>query len=236
MATASDTTKEEKEKSNSGFSSLMNFVPSAYYDLIARVCPGMAFWIAISFKMPFLMGHQPAAPGHMPAMALSDISGPMLFVLVVLSYVSGIVLTGFSIVWDWISLLCLSPSATMREHLGLTAPKGTPFSSRWKLVSSQIDAVVKRDDGAGRVLIKAMAEVTLCQNLLSGLFVLACIGYYSDGQSFFSPLLFSQFYVPIALALFLSMVFRQAMFLGRVNDLHRLYVPAELSRRLPRLE
>ncbi|WP_263863803.1 hypothetical protein [Pseudomonas umsongensis] len=33
----------------SELSSLLNFIPRAYYDLIARVCPGMAFWVTLSY-------------------------------------------------------------------------------------------------------------------------------------------------------------------------------------------
>ncbi|HSI46833.1 MAG TPA: hypothetical protein VLA61_01025 [Ideonella sp.] len=221
MSNGATAPKPEKEKSESGLSSLMNFVPSAYYDLIARVCPGMAFWVALSFKASLISGVNPKA--------LIEFSGAMLFVLIALSYVSGIVLTGFTVVWDWVSLMCLSTTKMMRKHLGLEAPRSTPFSSRWKAVSLHIDAVVKEDDGAGRVLVKAMAEVTLCQNLLSGLLVLACIGHYSQDQRFFAPLRYMEFYIPIAFALFLSMLFRQAMFLGRVKDLYELYVPEELK-------
>ncbi len=222
MSTAiAEPKKSGNEKSESGLSSLMNFVPSAYYDLIARVCPGMAFWVALSFKASLVSGLNPKA--------LNEFSGPVLFVLIALSYVSGIVLTGFTVVWDWVSLMFLSATKTMRSHLGLDAPKSTPFSSRWKVVSLHIDAVIKEDEGAGRVLVKAMAEVTLCQNLLSGMLVLAFIGHYSQDSRFFAPLLYTEFYIPIALALFLSMLFRQAMFLGRVKDLYELYVPVRLS-------
>lgn len=217
--------KSDKEKSVSGLSSLMNFVPSAYYDLIARVCPGMAFWVALSLKASLVFGLNPKV--------LDDLSGPVLIVLITLSYVSGIVLTGFTVVWDWISLRCLSMTKTMQRHLGLDAPKGSPFSSRWKAVSLSIDAVVKADDGAGRVLVKSMAEVALCQNLLSGMLILACIGHYSENQHFFAPLLYMEFYIPIAIAFFLSMLFRQAMFLGRVKDLYELYVVERLESPTP---
>jgi hypothetical protein len=37
------TDKPGEQKMGAELSSLLNFIPSAYYDLIARVCPGMAF-------------------------------------------------------------------------------------------------------------------------------------------------------------------------------------------------
>ena len=216
-----------KGKAEGGLASMMNFVPSAYYDLIARVCPGMAFWVALSYKTPVLSGPDQTA-------ALEGLSGPMIFLLVILSYVSGIVLTGFSLVWDWLSLRIFMLNSKTKVHLGLNVGIEESFTDKWKRISNHIDDVIKVDDGAGRVLVKAMAEVTLCQNLLSGLGVLGFIGWLSEGARFFNPVTYHDFYWPIALALFLSMMFRQAMFLGRVKDLHRLYVSDPLG--LPEID
>lgn len=186
----------------------MNFVPGAYYDLIARACPGMAFWMAFLLmkSLPFGKDFKFAA-----------IDGADLFVLILLSYVAGIVLTGFSVVWDGISLRCLF---FLRENIGLQP--GTGFFDQWEEISSLMDAIALRDRDAGRTLVKAMAEVTLCQNLLSGLFVIAWLSHTLTKTGF--DLLAGQanYFIVISIALFISMLFRQAMFLGRLKGLHAL--------------
>ena len=209
--------KEGGEKGESGLGSLMNFIPSAYYDLIARVCPGIAFWVAIWIQAPLIPGLNLKQPAL-------EISGPILFILLLLSYVSGIVLTGFCVIWDFVSLICLTRTMQMRKLLGL---KGldTKFTDRWTIIAKRIDEVIKEDENAGRILVKAMAEVSLCQNLLSGLCVLAGIGFFSS-KHFASPVENAWYFLSIGAALFVSMVFRQAMFLGRVRHLHAMYVPS----------
>jgi hypothetical protein len=223
MSDSEDKKQDAKTTGASGLTSLMNFVPSAYYDLIARICPGMAFWIALSFKMSIF-------PEISRKTTVDELTGTTLIILIILSYVSGIAFTGFCIVWDWISIPIITTTKLMKSHLGLDQPD-TPFTSKWKMISRKIDEVIKESDGAGKVLTKAMAEVTLCQNLLTGLVVLLFIGFFSEGESFFDPRASSYriYYLLIFGALFLSMIFRQIMFLGRVKDLHELYAPKTIS-------
>ena len=203
--------KPPEQKMGAELSSLLNFIPSAYYDLIARVCPGMAFWVALSYKMGFMI-----TPGKPPGL----VSGADLFILILLSYVSGIVLTGFCVIWDAISIFIFQ-----REPFGpaLNLTNAATFTQRWKQISVSIDQVSQANDTAGRILVKAMAEVTLCQNLLTGLIVLAFIGSFSGGDKFYAFQPYCLYYLTIGGSLFFAMLFRQAMFLGRVMDLHRLY-------------
>jgi hypothetical protein len=135
--------------------------------------------------------------------------------------VSGIVLTGFCVAWDAISIFILerAPFCT-----ALNLASAATFTQRWKQVSLSIDQVSQANDNAGRVLVKAMAEVTLCQNLLTGLIVLACIGSFSDNSKFYAFQSYYLYYITIGFSLFFAMLFRQAMFLGRVMDLHGLYI------------
>lgn len=195
-------------------SSLLNFIPSAYYDLIARVCPGLAFWVALSYEMNFLISYSPDK-------SQASISGGSLIILILLSYVSGIVMTGFCIIWDAISIFILE-RAPFSPTLNLDS--AATFAQRWKQISVNIDQVCKANDAAGRILVKAMAEVTLCQNLLTGLIVLACIGSFSGDQKFYEFQSYYQYYLAIGCSLFLAMLFRQAMFLGRVMDMHTIFV------------
>lgn len=203
--------KPEEKKISSELSSLLNFIPSAYYDLIARVCPGLAFWVALFYQMKFI------GTSDKP---LASLSGADLFILVVLSYVSGIVLTGFCLFWDWLSMFILA-FPPVRKTLNLSA--STTFFQRWKHVLFSMDQVSKENDSAGRVLVKAMAEVTLCQNLLTGLIVLAAIGALSNDEQLHAVGLNYFHYLLIGGSLFLATVFRQAMFIGRVTGMHAIY-------------
>jgi hypothetical protein len=155
-------------------------------------------------------------PGKPQALA----SGADVLILILLSYVSGIVLTGFCVIWDAISIFILqrAPFGT-----ALNLANVATFTQRWKQVSVSIDQVSQANDTAGRILVKAMAEVTLCQNLLTGLIVLACIGGFSGGNKFYAFQPYYLYYLAIGGSLFFAMLFRQAMFLGRVMDLYTLY-------------
>ncbi|MNN61066.1 hypothetical protein D3C81_1762830 [compost metagenome] len=45
-----------QQKIGAELSSLLNFIPSAYYDLITRACREMAFWGAL-YEMSFLINY-----------------------------------------------------------------------------------------------------------------------------------------------------------------------------------
>lgn len=208
------TDKPAEQKMGAELSSVLSFIPSAYYDLIARVCPGMAFWVTLSYKMDFIISFSPTK-------TQISVSGADVFILILLSYVSGIVLTGFCVIWDALSIFILERAPFCKAlNLGSAAT----FTQRWKQVSVNIDQVSQTNDFAGRILVKAMAEVTLCQNLLTGLIVLACIGSFSGGEKFYAFQPYYHYYLAIGCSLFVAMLFRQAMFLGRVMDLHGLYI------------
>lgn len=206
--------KESPKRGEGSFSSLMNVVPNVYYDLIARICPGMAFWIALSFVSPVF--------GKLAD--LGTLSAANLFVLIALSYLSGIVFTGFSVIWDAVSLEVFSINKGMMELLGLKAKTG--LREQWVVVAERMEAVAKASEDPGRTVTKALAEVALCQNLLTGLITLAVLGLYSAGKHFHSPLEYPIPYVLTAASLLVSMLFRQAMFLGRVHAIYRMYVSA----------
>ncbi len=210
------TAKSAAEKPGEGsFSSLLNVIPSVYYDLIARICPGMAFWVALSFVSPVF--------GKLAD--LGSLSAANLFILIVLSYLSGIVFTGFCIVWDGLSLWLFSGSPALMRMLGLKPKAGLAF--QFQQIAEQMEAVAKRSEDPGRIVTKALAEVSLCQNLLTGLFVLAALGGLSSGLHFFHPFDYILPYTLVGVALLVSMLFRQAMFLGRVQALYQMYVHSE---------
>jgi hypothetical protein len=91
-------------------SGLWNSIPSLYYDLIARICPGMAFLIALSVQ-------ESDTTQHFSLTKLPTFSVASVVVLVALSYLVGMVLTGVSFVWDLLFLGLVSTSKGLRRHL-----------------------------------------------------------------------------------------------------------------------
>ncbi|QFG31794.1 hypothetical protein F6476_22770 [Pseudomonas umsongensis] len=150
----------------------------------------------------------------------ASVSGADLFILILLSYVTGIVLTGFCVFWDAASIFILerAPFCTT-----LNLASAATCTQRWNQVSVSIDQVSITNDTVGRILVKAMAEVPLCQNLVTGLIVLACIGSFSGGTKFYAFQPYYHYYLLSFCSLFCAMLFRQAMFLGRVMDCTRIF-------------
>jgi hypothetical protein len=203
-------------KSDNPLASVLNVVPAVYYDLIARICPGLAFWLSLA------IGSEVASGRTVSLSSLPSLVPGNLFVLVVLSYLSGIVLTGFSILWDYSSLAIFSRSKkTVMPSLGLVEGKSLPI--QWQCIADKMEAIAKVSDDAGRIVAKALAEVALCQNLLTGLFALVAIGAASKGTLFFDPSSYWWQLGLLALVFFVAATFRQAMFLGRVHSLYQMH-------------
>ncbi|MEF7615339.1 hypothetical protein V4F39_15580 [Aquincola sp. MAHUQ-54] len=192
--------------------SLADIVPTVYYDLIARVCPGAAFWITLSLVSPEVQR----------VFSVEKIGGTSLVLLILLSYLAGIVLSGFCLVWDAISYRLLSAPGWLSSPLGLRSSHG--LARQWQLVAQKMEAIAKASHDPGRIVTKALAEVTLCQNLLTGLVVLGAIGLYSSGRHFFSPATYPGTFGVVFVAFLVSMLFRQAMFLGRTEALYEMHV------------
>lgn len=211
--------KKPEDKSAGG---LAGIVPTAYYDLIARVCPGVAFWVALSFCSP-IFG---------TVAVTKDLSGASLFILLLLSYLTGIVLTGFSWLWDRLCLFVLTRSTDLSEELGLDGTEA--FSKQWSVIGRKMDEVMVVSGEAGKTLVKGLAEVTLCENLLTALLVLAALGVASKSAWFYSPEQYPWQFLLAALALLLSVVFRQMMFVGRVKLAHEIHCAGLLY--FPKLE
>jgi hypothetical protein len=217
------TKQGDAKGSEGGVASLLNVVPTIYYDLIARICPGLAFWLAIS-----------VAGGAIGQLAkLEDLATKYFLVALVLSYLAGIVLTGASVLWDLLSFAIFWVFPRLRSELALDEAadgKSQGFFGTWQAVTRKMESIAKENASAGGIVTKALAEVSLCQNLLSGFVVLAFLGSVSNGKYFPNPLGNWDTYVPVFLALLGAMLFRQAMFLGRVEALHKTYPTDEAPR------
>jgi hypothetical protein len=207
---------KEDDPNSKSTKSLADIVPSVYYDLIARICPGAGFWITLSI-------------GSSEVRKVYDLEkavGASLVLFILISYLAGIVLSGFCLVWDALSYKLLSALKSLHDPLGLTK---TGITKQWQVVAEKMESVAKVSQDPGRIVTKALAEVALCQNLLSGLFVLLAIGACSDGKHFFDPRAYWLTYSIVAIVLFISMLFRQAMFLGRAHAIYQMYVEKETA-------
>lgn len=205
------TDKDAKKASEGGLSSMLNVVPTIYYDLIARICPGLAFWLAIA-----LSGSSLGALGKLETLAKEH-----FVVMLVLSYLAGIVLTGASVIWDAITFALFLRIPALRGPLGLE--RQCSFVEAWHEVAQKMESVAKKSEAAGGIVTKALAEVTLCENLLTALLVLSCLGWLSSGRLFFDPAATLGYLLGAFFSLFIAMAFRQLMFLGRVEALYVMY-------------
>jgi hypothetical protein len=83
-----------------------------------------------------------------------------------------------------------------------------------------MDTVSARDPEAGRTLAKTLAEVALCENLLTALFVLIALGMAYPETLFFSPGCHAILLTVLGVALVVAVFFRGVMFLGRVSSIY----------------
>jgi len=124
-------------------SSLGQLIPSVFYDLIARVCPGVAFLVA-------LFWHKRHAIEHLVHNAWVG-----FFLLLGAGYIAGLLLTTLSLLWTVLIGLPIQCAFNIRIN-------------EW----SRNDEIAEVNPEAGTTLAKMQAEATLAQNLLTGFVVL----------------------------------------------------------------
>jgi hypothetical protein len=148
----------ESEKAESGsLTSLSGVVPSLYYDLIARVAPGLVFLLCLDDTQAYLKDHRDGLTGTL---------------LLALGYVVGLLLTPFYEIFI-APLWLLTRIKSVRQRVGLP-----DHDSR-----SGNDVVGLQRPDYGATLGKMQAESVLCANLASGLVILRFLPLHS----FFSP-------------------------------------------------
>lgn len=212
-----------KEKGE-GWAGVVNVVPTIYYDLIARIIPGMGFLFVIAAALPSAESAAHRSPLIEAVFEVKKISTEHIFVLLVLSYLAGMVLTGASLVWDAFSFLIIRLLG-LGKNLGLSS---WDFKKEWASVAESMERTIRASESAGGIVTKALAELALCQNLLSGCLVLAALGSIGDADRLAPS--FVQYrlaYCTIFAALLVSMLFRYLMFLGRLKILDKLYCDQE---------
>lgn len=173
--------------------SVLGLIPSVYYDLIARVIPGLA-----------LVGALWGAGVKIPV----ELSGGVLGVLALLlgGYLAGMVMTPVSLIWDYLSFVLVS-LLLVRQHGG------------WMQVTARMDLVGTRKVEAGGTLAKMMAETVLCENLLT----VAVIGYLLSPQAWRvpGPLAFwrlEEWWIVAIVGLSINILFRQSALLYRLTS------------------
>lgn len=139
----------EDSKSKGGIiESAVGVVPSLYYDLIARIVPGMAFCVAAAWDSNlFKFG------------TAIDLS-----ILVGAGYLAGMLLTTVTyITSDVIWFLIVLIARNLDGYAELRGPWG---------IGMQLDKIAMTDQHSYREILKFFAEAVACENLLSGFLIL----------------------------------------------------------------
>ncbi len=143
--------------------SVSKVVPEIYYDLIARLMPGIALVLCLDSLRNFLL-------------SWSDKVGRTgtFFVFLMAGYLMGLMLSALAlpvnfVIWSFFKprLLCKLVGAT----LDLPSSPIQAFAKSYQL----IDHLKRTDAVAGAVLTKMEATATLADHLLCGLIVLAVV-------------------------------------------------------------
>lgn len=214
MSTLGTESKEGSSKAGDAISTVLNLIPTLYYDLIARVCPGLALLCALLLAS----GRQTEAREF-----LRSGTAPELVFLLLLGYVAGISLTGVSALWD-LSAIWLLDRLDALPAMGNKCFPEMKVIDKVKVFVQRADYVSLTSEAAGRTLGKMYAEVALAQNLLTGILVVMLFLLANDGwQSFDRAGM--RYAIAIAVLLFLSMLYRQAAFLSRLDALQEIHHP-----------
>jgi hypothetical protein len=144
----------ESEKPESGsLTSLGGVIPSLYYDLIARVAPGLVFLLSLDITRAYLAEHR---------------DGLTATLLLALGYVVGLLLTPFYEILI-APLWLIARVQAVRRLAGL--PERSPRSGN--------DVVGLQRSDYGATLAKMQAESVLCANVTSGLAILRFLPLHS---------------------------------------------------------
>jgi len=179
-------------------------VPEIYYDLIARICSGTPFVLALIWIYGWY------------ASFLKGIDTLLLILLIGgAGYVAGHLLTTISAIWNgfvwrkWmVNRLC--------RGLDLYNPFPSGSLARGFLnIYKRIDLIAKHDKTGGAVLKKMEAGAAMTDNLLSGYLVLLGLSASTKGWKTI-PLGWSGFLLALLIA---SVVLRRALLVARQDAL-----------------
>ena len=146
---------EGKSAGEKGLEKATEAVPTLFYDLIARIISGCALIIAVSWnESSFKNVVEGASWG----------SG-LLFMMG--GYVVGMLLTTFAFVLDFAWAKCGKPAMNAANRFLNRKYRHTRLDE----VSANIDSISFLNSALGHNLFKMLAEVTLFENLLSGVLI-----------------------------------------------------------------
>jgi hypothetical protein len=152
---------ETPEKPPEGWTSVLTIIPEMFYDLLARVFPGMALVLAFSVYSADIQNSIPAV------IPLST----NVFVLLVLSYLAGMILNAVSALLSLGVLpFSLWVSGKIQLDIGAAGTKDS-FVKYAAVAAKRLDDISIWKVEAARVLIKMTAEVEICQSLAAGILV-----------------------------------------------------------------
>jgi hypothetical protein len=181
--------------------SLIGLVPNLYYDLIARVCAGVPFLALL------LWSQKDSLKGLVP----DNWVGFLL--LTGAGYLSGLLLTPFSLVWSVVILPL--------QFLLLRVP-----GFDWRRTGRNEEIATKNKDAALN-LSKMQAEATLCQNLVTAFVVLV----FADKSGAFPVQMFRNhgkgYQLIMFLVLLTAAVFQTMSYVVQQNRLHRFHLPSK---------
>jgi hypothetical protein len=202
----------------------VSVVPTLFYDLIARVIPGTAFCVALTWKSYFGEGSK-----------IGAMSATSLTLLVGAGYLTGMFLTCIS----W--LVCEIPLWPLANRVA-SCLTGVKDLSGPKQIGIDMDKIALRDRVFGNELFKHLAEAVACENTFSGFLLLWIACMWSDGtwpeSSVLSGLQRGNVLLPaIALLMVFTIAFRQGAVSVRTKKLLELTPldrdPARLETRGP---
>lgn len=131
---------------------VLSIVPTFYYDLIARILPGTAFLVALTWNNPLTYG--------------TPKDGPQLVLLIGAGYLAGMFLTAVSLIIDFIWEGCVEYYKKNGSLIGISWTKINPTSLF--MITAEIDAIRDKKPDVGDILFKMFAEVTASENMLIG--------------------------------------------------------------------
>jgi hypothetical protein len=171
-------------------------LPGIYYDLIARVCAGVPFLVALLWERKQEFG---------------GLTWVRLTLLLGAGYVAGLLLlTPLSLPWSLVQLL-------VRRILKMPLKE-------WRYGPSLYDQIAAKDKEAGTTLVKMQAEAMLCQNLFTAFTVLLVLNGKNVVSVPLLKDCTTLYGVIILLILAGSCVHRITAYLVREKRLHRIYL------------
>jgi hypothetical protein len=186
-----------------GLKDVGSVIPSVYYDLIARIGPGVPLVILLAWDSKNELSW------------LEDVLGSAGVILLVImaGYLVGLLLTPASGVLCAIPILIIRQF--MRRAIGLSDYRFWDILGVSGKISDRTDAVGLWNKDAGLTLAKMSAEAILCQNLLFGL-LLAVLAHQLGflGLSTLGSIA-TETKVLVAVLLVISVIHRNIVYLRR---------------------